>query len=243
MVATPILFAGSEKFLMPRLMRPAEPEYDAIDGEAAAVIICGFGRVGQIVGRVLRMHGIAFTALERNQGQVDVVRRFGSKVYFGDPTRPDMLRAAGAEQAKLIVVAMDDMEAVLRTVEVAKRTFPDLAILARARNRRAAYLLMDREVDGQIRDTFLSSLELARMSLVQLGIEAHAAEDAVALFRKQDEKNLIETHAIYRDEQQLIQSVQQAAEELTALFEADQAGQPRAGEKSRQAREKSGARG
>ena len=244
MVATPILFAGSEKFLMPRLMRPAEPEYDAIDGEAAAVIICGFGRVGQIVGRVLRMHGIAFTALERNQGQVDVVRRFGSKVYFGDPTRPDMLRAAGAEQAKLIVVAMDDMEAVLRTVEVAKRTFPDLAILARARNRRAAYLLMDREVDGQIRDTFLSSLELARMALVQLGIEAHAAEDAVALFRKQDEKNLIETHAIYRDEKQLIQSVQQAAEELTSLFEADQAGQTVAEEKGTlEVREKSGARG
>jgi monovalent cation:proton antiporter-2 (CPA2) family protein len=244
MVATPILFAASETFLMPRLMRPVEPEYDAIDGDATPVIICGFGRVGQIVGRVLRMYGIAFTALERNQGQVDVVRRFGSKVYFGDPTRPDMLRAAGAEQAKLIVVAMDDMEAVLRTVEVAKRTFPNLAILARARNRRAAYLLMDREVDGQVRDTFLSSLELARMSLVQLGIEAQAAEDAVALFRKQDEKNLIETHAIYRDEKQLIQSVQQAAEELTSLFEADQAGQPVDGGTGRvEAREKLAARG
>ena len=244
MVATPILFAASETFLMPRLMRPVEPEYDAIDGDATPVIICGFGRVGQIVGRVLRMYGIAFTALERNQGQVDVVRRFGSKVYFGDPTRPDMLRAAGAEQAKLIVVAMDDMEAVLRTVEVAKRTFPNLAILARARNRRAAYLLMDREVDGQVRDTFLSSLELARMALVQLGIEAQAAEDAVALFRKQDEKNLIETHAIYRDEKQLIQSVQQAAEELTSLFEADQAGQPVDGGTGRvEAREKLAARG
>jgi monovalent cation:proton antiporter-2 (CPA2) family protein len=244
MVATPILFAASETFLLPRLMRPVEPEYDAIDGDATPVIICGFGRVGQIVGRVLRMYGIAFTALERNQGQVDVVRRFGSKVYFGDPTRPDMLRAAGAEQAKLIVVAMDDMEAVLRTVEVAKRTFPNLAILARARNRRAAYLLMDREVDGQVRDTFLSSLELARMALVQLGIEAQAAEDAVALFRKQDEKNLIETHAIYRDEKQLIQSVQQAAEELTSLFEADQAGQPVDGGTGRtEAREKSAARG
>jgi monovalent cation:proton antiporter-2 (CPA2) family protein len=244
MVATPILFAASETFLMPRLMRPVEPEYDAIDGDAAPVIICGFGRVGQIVGRVLRMHGIAFTALERNQGQVDVVRRFGSKVYFGDPTRPDMLRAAGADQAKLIVVAMDDMEAVLRTVEVAKRNFPNLAILARARNRRAAYLLMDREVDGQIRDTFLSSLELARMALVQLGIEAKAAEDAVTLFRSQDEKNLIETHAIYRDEKQLIQSVQQAAEELTSLFEADQAGRPVGEDKGRvEGRERSTAGG
>ena len=72
------------------------------------VIICGFGRFGQIVGRVLRMHGIGFTALERDPGQVEVVRRFGNKVYFGDPTRPDVLRAAGAEQAKLLVVALDD---------------------------------------------------------------------------------------------------------------------------------------
>jgi monovalent cation:proton antiporter-2 (CPA2) family protein len=221
MIATPILFAGSEAFVVPRLKRAPAPDYDTIDADPNPVIICGFGRFGQIVGRVLRMHGIEFTALERNPGQVEVVRRFGNKVYFGDPTRADVLRAAGAEQAKLIVVTLDDPPGVLRTVEVVKRTFPNLAILARARNRWYAHLLMDRDVDGQVRETFLSSLHLARMALTTLGIDEEAAERAVALFRDRDERTLLETHAIYRDEKQVIQSQQQAAEELASLFAAD----------------------
>jgi monovalent cation:proton antiporter-2 (CPA2) family protein len=219
MLATPILFAGSEAILRKR--PTPEPVYDTIDAGAASVIICGFGRFGQIVGRVLRMYGISFTALERDAGQVEVVRRFGQKVYFGDPTRPDMLRAAGAEQAKLLIVALDDPPAVVRVVEVAKRDFPNLAILARARNRWFAHLLMDRDVEGQVRDTFFSSLELARIALITLGVDADAAARAVTVFREQDEKNLEETHAFYRDEQQMIQSQQQAAEELASLFEAD----------------------
>lgn len=220
MVATPILFTGAQA-LMSRLKSQPRPVYDTIDTSPTPVIICGFGRFGQIIGRVLRMHGIEFTALERDPGQVEVVRRFGTKVYFGDPTRADMLRAAGAEQARLLIVALDDPPGVLRTVEVVKRNFPRLVILARARNRWYAHLLMDREVDGLVRETFYSSLQLARQALISLGIEEAAAERAITLFRDHDEKSLLETHAIYRDEQQLIQSQQQAADELASLFESD----------------------
>jgi voltage-gated potassium channel Kch len=222
MAATPVLFALSERFLIPRLTAEPVPDYDTIDAADAPVIICGFGRFGQIIGRVLRMHGISFTALERDLGQVDVVRRFGNKVYFGDPTRADLLRAAGAEQAKLLVVALDHMEDVLRVVEMARRNFPQLKIMARARNRRHAFLLMDRGVDGLVRETFYSSLKLAEASLIALGIAPDEAARSVALFRDHDERNLIETHAIYRDEKQLIQSLQQSTDELMALFEADQ---------------------
>jgi voltage-gated potassium channel Kch len=150
------------------------------------------------------MHNIPFTALECDSGQVDVVRRFGGTVYFGDPIRLDVLRAAGIEQAKLPIVVLDHMEDVVRSVEVAKRNFPHLTILARARNRRHAHLLMDRGVDGLVRDTFHSSLKLAELSLTALGIEPDAA-----------------AHAIYADEKQLIQNTQQAAEELASLFEVD----------------------
>ena len=223
MLATPILFAASEAWLIPRMTRVAAPQYDTIDATPTPVIICGFGRVGQIVGRILRMHGIAFTALERDPGQVDVVRRYGNKVYFGAPTRADMLRAAGADTAKLLVVALDDMEATLRTVDVAKRNFPGLRILARARNRRHAFLLMDRAIDGLVRDTFHSSLELGRLALTGLGIEDAAAAHAVALFRDHDEKTLAASHAIYRDETRLIQTTRDAADELESLFEADRA--------------------
>jgi voltage-gated potassium channel Kch len=150
------------------------------------------------------MHNIPFTALECDSGQVDVVRRFGGTVYFGDPIRLDVLRAAGIEQAKLPIVVLDHMEDVVRSVEVAKRNFPHLTILARARNRRHAHLLMDRGVDGLVRDTFHSSLKLAELSLTALGIEPDAA-----------------AHAIYADEKHLIQNTQHAAEELASLFEVD----------------------
>ncbi|MGE4047385.1 MAG: monovalent cation:proton antiporter-2 (CPA2) family protein [Acetobacteraceae bacterium] len=222
MILSPVLFALSERILIPRLQPQEAPDFDTIDEATAPVIICGFGRVGQIVGRVLRMHGIPFTALERDLGQVDVVRRFGNRVYFGDPTRPAMLRAAGAEQAKLIVVALDDMEATLRTVDTVRRNFPHLKIVARARNRRHAHLLMDRGVDDPVRDTFHSSLRLAAIGLGAIGIEPDAANRAVGLFQQHDERNLRAAHAIYQDEKQLIQTTQQATDELATLFEADQ---------------------
>jgi voltage-gated potassium channel Kch len=222
MAATPVLFALSERFVIPMLEAEPAPDYDTIEAADAPVIICGFGRFGQIVGRVLRMHGIRFTALERDLGQVDVVRRFGNKVYFGDPRRVDLLRSAGAEQAKVLIVVLDHPEDVLRIVEVARRAFPHLKIFARARNRRNVYLLMDRGVDGIVRETFFSSLKMAEDALLALGISPEDAERSVALFREHDEQNLVDTHAIYRDEKQLIQNVQQSTEELTALFEADQ---------------------
>jgi monovalent cation:proton antiporter-2 (CPA2) family protein len=224
MAATPVLFALSERFVIPRLEAEPVPDYDTIEAADAPVIICGFGRFGQIIGRVLRMHGIRFTALERDIGQVDVVRRFGNKVYFGDPRRVDLLRSAGAERAKLLIVVLDNPEDVLRIVEVARRAFPHLKILARARNRRHVYLLMDRGVDGIVRETFHSGLKMAEDSLLALGISPDEAARSVALFRAHDEQNLLDTHAIYRDEKQLIQSTQQSTEELTALFEADHRG-------------------
>ena len=152
-----------------------------------------------------------------------MLRRFGNKVYFGDPTRPDLLGAAGAGQAKLLIIALDNTEDVLRVVEIAKRNFPQLKIMARARNRRHAYLLMDRAVDGLVRDTFHSSLKMAEDALIALGIPPEDAARSVELFRVHDEQTLVDTHAIYRDEKQLIQNSQQATEELMGLFEADQA--------------------
>jgi voltage-gated potassium channel Kch len=225
MVATPLLFAAGEAALA-ALRRAAPPSYDRIEDDHAPVIIAGFGRVGQIVGRVLRMEGIRFTALERDPGQVDVVRRFGNKVYFGDPGRPDLLRAAGAERAKVLVVAIEDMAEGLKLVEMARRTFPDLLVVARARNRRHVYLLMDRGIGSIVRDTFHSSLRLAELVLQALHVPADSARRAVELFCRHDERVLSETHAIYRDEKALIQTTREAAAELASLFEADQPERP-----------------
>ncbi len=222
MAATPLLFAASERLLIPRLETRPPPAYDAIRDDGAPVIICGFGRVGQIVGRILRMRGIPFTALEQNSEQVEVVRRFGSKVYYGNPSRPDLLRAAGAEHARLLVVALDDPEETLKVVDIARRNFPNLKLLVRARNRRHAHLLMDRGVTRLVRETFGSSLRMSEMALEDLGVPADEAERAVELFRDYDERSLVESRAYHDDERQLIQSAKQAADELAGLFEADQ---------------------
>lgn len=224
MVATPILFSLSERLLVPRLgTAPRRPD-DEVPNEDNPVIICGFGRMGQIVGRVLRMRGIPFTALEQDAEQVEVVRRFGTTVYYGDPSRPELLRAAGAETARLLVVTLGDVEQGLRLVDIARRTFPHLRIVARARNRRHAHLLMDRNVTAIVRETFHSGLRLSQIVLETVGVAPTEAERAIELFREHDERFLVTAHAYYEDERQLVQNSRQAADELASLFEADRTG-------------------
>jgi glutathione-regulated potassium-efflux system ancillary protein KefC/glutathione-regulated potassium-efflux system protein KefB len=199
----------------------AQERYDEINDEATPVIIAGFGRVGQIVARVLNLKKIPFTALDRNAEQVESVRRFGSKVYYGDASRLDLLRAAKADKAKLFVLAIDDIEASLRTAETLRRHFPDLKIYARARNRFHAYRLMDLDCELIERETFRSSLHLAKQVLIALDVPSWDVETTVARFQAHDEKTLVRQHAIYHDETQLIQTSKDAAEELEDLLEGD----------------------
>jgi monovalent cation:proton antiporter-2 (CPA2) family protein len=223
MMLVPILFILSEMTLVPLLSKAKkhEPAYDLIDGPPTPVLICGFGRMGQIIGRLLTMRHIRFTALDKSTETVAVVRRFGGKVYFGNPARVEVLRAAGAEQARLLVVLIDDTDEALQVIDIARRYFPHLVIYARARNRQHVYQLMDRGVINIVRETFFSSLRMAETILTGLDIPAEAARRAVHLFREHDERTLVETHAIHHDEKQLIQSAHQAAEELATVFEAD----------------------
>ncbi|MDR3504741.1 MAG: cation:proton antiporter [Acidocella sp.] len=223
MMATPVLFAAAERFVVPRLeaakTKPADP-IAPVD-EAVPVIICGFGRFGQIIGRVLSMQSIRFTALDWSQEQVDVVRRFGGKVFFGDPMREEVMRAAGGEDARVLVIALDDMEASLAVVQMVRRKFPHLRIAARARNRRHVHLLMAAGVEMIVRETFHSSLRLTELLLEELDVPSTQAHRAIELFREHDEKMLAETYAISHDEKQLIQTTQEANKELLDLFESD----------------------
>jgi CPA2 family monovalent cation:H+ antiporter-2/glutathione-regulated potassium-efflux system protein KefB len=222
MMAAPILFAGAEKFVMPRLERRAPPAFDRIDAQAAPVIICGFGRMGQIVGRLLTMQRIRYVALDKNQEQVDVVRRFGIKVFYGDPTREEVMRAAGAETAAVLVIALDDTPAALAVAQMVRRKFPHLQVVARARNRRHVHALMGAGVDTIVRETFFSALRMTELLLEKLDVPAEQARRAIELFRTHDEAMLTETYAIASDETKLIQTTQDSSKELRDLFEADQ---------------------
>ncbi|MBL8688594.1 MAG: cation:proton antiporter [Rhodospirillaceae bacterium] len=222
MAATPLLFAASEKLIVPRLRTHThEPAYDRIESQGTPVIIAGFGRMGQIVGRLLRLQGIPFTALDKDPDQVEVLRRFGTVVYFGDPTRLELLRAAGAAEAKILVIAVDETEETLRLAEIAKRHFPHLKVMSRARNRRHVHLLMDRGLTDIVRETFHSSLKLSEMVLAELGVAESTIKRALDMFAEHDERALRQAHAFYQDERKMLQSAQEAAAELTTLFEAD----------------------
>lgn len=220
MLLTPFAYMAAEYVAVKRATAIA-PEYDDMQDEHSEILIAGFGRVGQIVARILRVLGKSFTALEIDSSQVDVVRRYGNKVHFGDASRLDILRAAGAEHAKIFVLAIDDIEASMRTAEAVVRHFPHLRIVARARNRRHAYSLMDFGVEHIYRETLLSSLAMSEDVLAALGVEEQEITKLSAAFRERDERLLIEQHAIHHSEEQLIQSAKETAEELELLLSGD----------------------
>jgi glutathione-regulated potassium-efflux system ancillary protein KefC/glutathione-regulated potassium-efflux system protein KefB len=218
---TPPLFLFNENVVDRRAGRKQPPQFDELPAEDAPVIIAGFGRVGQIVGRILLARGLPITALDISPEQVETVRQFGRKVYYGDASRLDLLTAAGAARAKLFVLAIDDVEKSLLVAELLKRNFPHLKVFARARNRFHAYRLMDIGVDYIVRETFLSTLEMARHVLESLGTPAWQAQEIVARFKAHDERALEMQHAVYHDETQLRQASKDAARELDELLRAD----------------------
>ena len=223
MLISPVLFAVSEKYLMPRLLKDAAPARpsDATDATAAPVVICGLGRFGQIIGRVLQARGVKFNALDANPDNVDTVRRYGYLAFYGDATRLELLRAVGADTARVIVIALPDISDVLAVVEQARKHFPQAKLYARVRDRHAAHLLMDAGVTDLVRETFLSSLRLSELVLRGLDFSEADARRTVATFRERDEQMLIDQQAFFDDEAQLVQTSAQAAEELKSLFEAD----------------------
>lgn len=221
MALTPIVYLIYERVSGARTDTNARPYDDIAQDEDPQVVICGFGRFGQIVARVLNMRSIRFTALEINPSQVDFVKRYGNKIYYGDAARLDILRAARVDKARLLVIAVDDVEAATRIAEIARRHFPRVSVYARARDRQHALRLLRLGAKLVVRDTLGSSLELTTQVLEGLGATSSEARDATELFRRHDAALLERQYAIQDDEQALIQSAKASAQQLRGLFESD----------------------
>lgn len=220
MALTPLLFIGLDALLR-RLAKSDERAFDEIHDEGSRVIIAGFGRFGQIVGRMVRLMRIRFTALDVNATQVDFLRKWGNKIYYGDAARVDLLRAAGAERAEVFVLAIDEMEASLATVKVVQQHFPHLKIVARARNRQHAYALLGLGIENVLRETFAASVEAGELTLEALGISSGAAREAARTFADYDEAQVRKVYHLRDDEEALLQSAKQYAAELRRIFEED----------------------
>jgi glutathione-regulated potassium-efflux system ancillary protein KefC/glutathione-regulated potassium-efflux system protein KefB len=219
MILSPVLLA-----IYDVTFKPAQADPRPFDKPAELypkVIIAGFGRFGQIVGRILRAKKIPFTALEASQTQVDFLRRFGNQVFYGDASRLEMMRAAHAENAEVLVLAIDDVEASVRTAELVRKHFPDLKVFARARNRQHAFRLMDSGVRFIIRETLVSSLELSVQVLEALGLSKSRALRTVQRFRVHDDETMAKQFSVKDDDSKFQQTVRESAEQLLQLFEAD----------------------
>jgi len=221
MLIAPLLFVLEDKVLAPALDHDEAREFDTIAAPQGHVVIAGYGRVGQIVTRVLSLKGIPFVALENDADQVDSVRKFGGKLYFGDATRLELLRAANVGGARLFVLAIDDPEDSVKCAQLMRHNFPNVPIIARARNRNHAHRLADMGVTRYYRETWHTSLEMALQSLLQLRISPSEATIAIAKFRDHDLALLKRQQAIYTDENKLMQTTREASEELVTLYEAD----------------------
>jgi monovalent cation:proton antiporter-2 (CPA2) family protein len=219
MVATPILFIAYEAFGR-RGGRVLEP-FDAMPEDDGHVIIAGLGRFGQVVARVLRAKGIHFTALDISPQHVDFIKRYGNDIYYGDASRLDLLQSAGADKARAFVLAIDDVESSLKTAEIVRRHFPDLAIYARARNRTHVHRLMDLGVSAIRRETFLSAVDFTRDVLIGLGSTSKEARRAIDVFVRHDRKRLYDDYEHYTDEEKLLANAREAHEELEEIFQRD----------------------
>lgn len=222
MAMTPILVLLIAR-LRPKLEQaddtPQQP-YDEIHNENPEVLIAGFGRFGQIIGRFLTAQKIPFVAIDNSPDQVAFMRRFGNKLFYGDASRPDLLRAAGGGHVKVFVIALDSNDENKRTVRMIRRVYPEAVVYARARDRQHAWELMDMGAKP-VREMFFSSLHMSERILRSLGVDESVASSRVKKFASWDEKLLNEQFLVYDNEEMLRAAAGNARKQLESLFEAD----------------------
>jgi monovalent cation:proton antiporter-2 (CPA2) family protein len=221
MITTPILVALEDKLRTAKSSDEGQQPYDTIEVDESHVVIAGFGRFGQIIARVLTAQGIPYTALDKDPSQVDLVRRYGNKIYYGDAADLHLLKSARVATARLFILAVGNMETSVRIAERLKQYYPSLRIYARARNRTHALALRAIGCEVIMRDTLLSSLFVAEQVLIGLGHQPDEAQKLVEVFRAHDDETLDQQFAIRHDEEAVIQSSVDAASELKFLFQSD----------------------
>ncbi len=220
MALTPLFLFGYDKMAQ-RRESGRTAEFDVVEDEGASVLIAGFGRFGQIVGRLLFAGGVKATVLDHDPDQIELLRRFAFRVYYGDATRLDLLEAAGAARAKVLVVAIDDPEASVRLVASARHAFPHLRIVARARNVGHMRELRALGVELVERETFESALVLGRRVFEQLGVGAFEAREWADRFRRHNQVMLEDAFKNWADQEQRTHLAKTARQELEEQMERE----------------------
>ncbi|MBL8770477.1 MAG: cation:proton antiporter [Phenylobacterium sp.] len=223
MALTPLAFTAYDRLVMSRATARPEPERLPFDEGAPEVIVAGFGRFGQIATRLLIANGFRVVLLDSSIEQLDLIRRFGWRVHYGDASRLDLLRQAGADKARLLIVAIDDRAKAQEVVELAKEAFPDLAVIARAYDRRHAYELLAAGADDVERETYESALNFGRRALVRLGFTDRRALRSAVIFREHDEALFRRLQPTYAEEDRYIEATRASRETFERLIQTEMA--------------------
>ena len=223
MFIAPLLFLLHDRIIAPRMQKDAvERRADAIDVRERSVILAGFGRLGTDLGRLLMSAGIKPVILDHNEANVDLLRRFGFEVYYGDATRLDLLESAGAAEADLLIVTLGNHEKAVELVKLAQKHYPQLKIAVNAEDRRAAFEFIDLGITTIRRETFGTALTLGQDALQLLGFDPYEAYKIRRLFRKKDKDTMPELYQIYRqDEDKYVSMYQQHNANLAELMTKD----------------------
>lgn len=222
MMATPLLIIIYERLIRPRFSDcVSAPEDEQIDTDNNPVVVAGYGRFGQIVSRLLMAEGIQTTLLDHDAGQIELTGRFGYKVYYGDASRVELLEAAGAGKARLLVIAIDERQKAVQMVKSAQQHFPALRVLARAFDRSHAYELMDAGADIITRETFGSALIMGEEALKLLGYEDAQAYRVMRTFKHHDETGLKKLYEVWGDDHAYGLRIRQYVENLEKVLQDD----------------------
>ncbi|CAN5651510.1 monovalent cation:proton antiporter-2 (CPA2) family protein [soil metagenome] len=222
MAFTPLAFLAYEKLVLNREVGPgAEPEHIPFDEGDPEVIVAGFGRFGQIAARLLIANDFNVVTLDSSIEQIELLRAFGRKVHYGDASRIDLLRTAGADKARLLIVAIDDKDKAVELVEAAKLAFPNLTILSRAWDRRHAYDLLAHGADDVERESFEGSLAMGKRALMRLGFSERRAIAAAGAFRKLDRQLFEKLAPAYGQEENYVLASRDSTETMERLLNAE----------------------
>ncbi len=224
MAATPLLMMATDRLIRARTVAPeVPPEYRQIDAGEPRVVIAGMGRMGQIMARVLQAQHIPYIALDTSVESIELSRSIANMpIFYGSPRHPEILRAVKVGSAEFFVAAIDDAEECLRIVETVRAFYPQVKIIARARNRRHAHRLTELGATA-VRETFHSSLEMSRLTLLGLGLGAAQASERIERFRRHDEQVMEAQYRVRDNQSAMIQTAREARAELETLFDADTA--------------------
>ncbi|MFZ4403639.1 MAG: monovalent cation:proton antiporter-2 (CPA2) family protein [Pseudobdellovibrionaceae bacterium] len=221
MILSPVILFLDDQWQVYKSKSTSTPKHDLLEAQNNPVIIAGFGRFGQIFGRLLKSQNVGFTAIDHDSEQIDLVRRFGNKVYYGDASREEILDLAGAKEAKYFILAIDDAETSVRVAEVVRKNYPHLKVFARARNRQHVFSLLDLGITHIKRETFDSSLNLTGELLKDMGYDDKRVADMLVRFKTHDELMLLEQSKVRHNEKSFIDISRQGADQLAQVLQED----------------------